>query len=157
MLDDVAHAIGFVVLELQELELSLAQYWVITRANIRGAGAADAAPVLAEADTKTLGWLLNSLARAGHIEPPLAEALRTMVDERNWIVHRSRRDNRGIMNSWERCAALLERLKAAERKSTQLREHVAGLVVRQAAAAGVRHDYVDREAERLVREWGYPE
>jgi hypothetical protein len=157
MLDDVARQIGYAVWDLQELEWMLGRLWVLTRPDIRGAGPEVAAPVLERADKRTFGTAFRELIGAGLFDSDLAARLGEIVDERNWIVHRSRRDNRGIVNSRARCAAFLARLERAQEESAELRELVFALVTRETAAVGTQQDVVDRQADRLLQEWGFGE
>lgn len=155
MLDAVARKIGLVVWDLQDLEWMLAQYAVMIRPGVRGMGMEAAAPVLEKAGKRTFGTLLRELVESKHLQPALSTRLVAIVDERNWIVHRSRRENRGIIHSRERCAGLLDRLQRAHDESADLRRHVVDLMERHAAASGVQQTLLDRETERLLKEWGF--
>ena len=155
MLDAVAREIGHVVWGLQNLEWMLGRYAVMVRQDVRGVGMTAAAPVLARVEKKTFGVLLRELVGAKHIEGALATRLAAIVDERNWIVHRSRNDNRGITNSRERCAALLHRLERANSECADLQHEVLRLMTRVTANAGVTQESLDRETERFLTEWGF--
>ena len=137
MLDAVAGQIGHVVWALQHLEWMLSRYAVMVQPQIRGIGLTAAAPILAKAEKKTFGASLRGLVGAKHIEGELATRLAAIVEERNWIVHRSRDDNRGIINSRQRCAALLDRLERANAECADLQHEVLGLMTGLAEKTGV--------------------
>lgn len=156
-LDAIGREIGLVLWDLQDVEWMLAQYAVLAQPDVRGIGMDAAAPVIVKWEKKTFGVLVRGLSEAGHIDDRLTARLRAIVDERNWIVHRSKNDNRGVINSPERFATLLARLGRARDEAADLRRELLALITDVANSARVSAAFVDREAARLLRAWGFVE
>jgi hypothetical protein len=92
---------------------------------------------------------------AGILDIDLESQLRGLLHQRNWLVHHSKRESRGVLNDSNHFDALVGRLDRLADDATalnallgsQLEEHVVTLGVDQAA--------IDREAKRNLRKWGY--
>jgi hypothetical protein len=111
-LQAVYAAIGRTLWHLQFLEDALVSS-VTLRANLRpGLKADDLAAALASERKKTLGAVFKSASDAGLVVGSTAEALRLLIDERNWLVHRSMHEaSDGVYQEASR-TALLDRLSA---------------------------------------------
>jgi hypothetical protein len=153
-LDRVTSAIGFALWQLQELEWAIAHYVVIRLHAKRGLSPKSGCKTLEEVGKRTFGSLLNELSAAGALEPKLVERLKATLHERNWLVHRSRREDRGVLNSEERCATLVAKLKCIAKEALALLRQVLELAEQQVVQSGVSEEAIDRETARLLAEWG---
>ncbi len=153
-LSAITQRIGFAVWQLQELEWTTATYVVIKRHAQRGIGADRGAELLDAAGKRTFGSLLKELADSGILDPGVAERLNSALGERNWLVHRSRRDNRGVLASDERCAALVAKLERLSNEALALLKYIGQLIEQHALQSGVSEGLIERESERLLVQWG---
>src|SRR5260221_10048794 len=105
--------VGFALWQLQELQYTAARYVVVRLRDARGVGAHRGAAISAEVEKLPLGKLLIELASAGVMTPDLASRLKATLGERNWLVHRSRREYRGVLSDpelYERLTLRLDRI-----------------------------------------------
>lgn len=146
--------VGFALWQLQELENTAAGYIVVRLRNARGAGVERGAAISTEVERLPLGRLVSDLAQAGVVAPDLASRLKTLLDDRNWLVHRSRREHRGVLSSDAMFAGLLTRLEGIADRALALNKELASEMEEYVVGSGVSRDFIDREAERLARSWG---
>ena len=150
----IMQQIGFAIWQLQELEWATAHYLTLRFRAKRGIGQEAGTALLEAAGRRTFGSLLKELSQSGILAPELAERLNAALDDRNWLVHRSRRENRGVLNSDEQCAILIAKLERISDGALSLLKEVGQLIERYALDSGVSKELVDREAERLLTQWG---
>jgi uncharacterized protein YutE (UPF0331/DUF86 family) len=150
----ITQKIGFALWQLQELEWAAANYVVIRLHAKRGIGEEAGVKLLDAAGKRTFGSLLKELSESGVLDRKLAERLKAALDDRNWLVHRSRRDNRGVLTSDERCGALIAKLGNISDEALALLKQVGQLIEQHTLQSGVSKDFVDRESERLLVQWG---
>jgi hypothetical protein len=146
--------VGFAIWQLQELETTVAAYLVIRVHAQPGIGVERGSALFTAAEGRTLGSLLTELAKSGGIEKELALKLRGVLEERNWLVHRGRRENRGMLANAKQYDSLVERLDALSDQSLELLKSLAADVERYVVDTGVSCDVIDAEADRLARSWG---
>ncbi|HEX9757479.1 MAG TPA: hypothetical protein VGB26_06715 [Nitrospiria bacterium] len=150
----IMQKIGFAIWQLQELEWATAHYLTLCLHAKRGIGQEKGAALLEAAGRGTFGSLLNELSKSGILASELAKRLNAALDDRNWLVHRSRRENRGVLNSDKQCAILIAKLERISAEALSLLKEVGQLIERYALDSGVSKEFVDREAERLLIQWG---
>lgn len=163
MMNDSRHAafatlmehVGFAIWQLQELETAAATYLTVRIRAHRGIGIAHGEVMLKEAEGRTFGSLLTELAKSGLIEKTLALMLGEILEERNWLVHRARRENRALLANAQQYDSLIERLEALADRSSELLKLLATGMERYVLDTGVDHAAIDAEADRLARSWGF--
>jgi len=146
--------VGFALWQLQELENTAAGYIVVRLRDARGVGVNQGAVISAEVEKLPLGKLVGELAKAGVIDPALASRLKAALDERNWLVHRSRREHRGVLSDPAAYTGLSMRLDALADDALTLNKELARTMEEYVVNSGVSRDFIDGEAERLARAWG---
>jgi hypothetical protein len=146
--------VGFATWQLQELETTAAAYLTVRILAYRGIGIARGKVMLKEAESRTFGSLLTKLAKSGVIEKTLALKLGEILEERNWLVHRVRRENRAVLANAQQYDSLIERLEALADRSMELLNLLATDMERYVLHAGVDRTVIDAEADRLARSWG---
>ena len=77
-----------------------------------------------------------------------------MLEQRNWLVHRAHRENRGILASMEQVKKLLQQCETIAIRSIELNKTLATELERYVRESGVDPAIIDAEADRLARSWG---
>jgi hypothetical protein len=121
----------------------------------RGIGTTKGNSLQKEAEGRTLGALLKELAKSGVIEERVSVDLHEILEERNWLVHRARRENRGVIASAELLSELLKRLESLANHSLVMQKSLAADLERYVLDSGVDRAVIEAEADRLARLWGW--
>ena len=91
--------VGHAVLQIQELEEILAMHLVIVHKTDARVALRDVETMFANASKQTLGQLFRAIQGKGKSPSDLLSRLEHFVGERNWLIHRSRRENRRNLRS----------------------------------------------------------
>ena len=155
MLAQVLTRVGYAVWQAAELENTLAHYVVLRLRASCGVGEKRGIELLEKAQSRTFGHLLKELREAGIFEGSLEVRISSLLEERNWLVHRAKRENRGILNDMRTFDALVERLDRMGAEATQLNTLLGKELERFVIASGVDQKYIDEEAAAFLQRWGY--
>ncbi|HET7550447.1 MAG TPA: hypothetical protein VFK04_04105 [Gemmatimonadaceae bacterium] len=147
--------VGYALWQAAECEDTLAHYVVTRVRSSRGIGEAGGCALLEQVRKKTFGSLLKELKKAGVLESDLEQRLGPLLDERNWLVHRAKRESRGVLNDLAKLDRLVARLDHLAEEATDLNQILAVRLEEYIVTAGVDRAMIDREAARLIAEWGY--
>ncbi len=154
MLTMLMQSVGFAVWQLQELENSTATYLVVRVVATPGIGLQKGQELMQRTESRTLGSLAKELGKTGIIEDQLAEDLQTITEERNWLIHRARRETRGILANGEQLRQMLQKLEALADRALQLHKSLGADLERYVLKCGVDRAVIDAEAARLAQSWG---
>ncbi len=146
-------SVGF-LWQLQELETTVATYLVVRVQAHRSMGKMNGDSLQKRAAGRTLGALLKDLAKAGVIEDSLSIELNEILEQRNWLVHRARRENRGVISNPGHLNELLNRLDSLANRSLATMKLLATNLEQYVVSTGVDPNFIEREANRLIQEWG---
>jgi hypothetical protein len=149
--------VGFALWQVQELENTAAGYIVVRLRETRGVGIDQGMKISTNVEGQMLGRLIGELAKAGVIASDLASRLTAFLKERNWLVHHSRRENRGVLSDDAMFAGLLTRLDTVAEDALALTKELGREMEEYVVSSGVSRDSIDREAERLSQSWGLTE
>lgn len=150
----ITQRIGFALWQLQELEWATTNYLVVRLRAKRGIGEEAGGTLLKSVGKRPFGSLLKELSDAGVLEPELAQKLQAVLKDRNWLVHRSRRENRAVLTSDEQCATLIAKLESISAEALSMLKQVGQLLERYVLESGVSKEFIDQESERLLVQWG---
>ena len=89
--------IGYTHWQLAECEDVVAHFLVLRHEATRGMGLEAGEALLTKSRSKTFGALFKSLKQKGGLPSETIDRLAFVVDERNWLAHRSKREFRGVM------------------------------------------------------------
>ena len=153
-LGSLMQSVGFALWQLQELETTAATYLVVRVHASRGIGTVQGDSLLKHAEGRTFGALLKELAKSGVIEDRLSIELHEILEQRNWLVHRARRENRGVVSNAEHLGDLIQHLQSLADRSLVLQKSLATDLERYVLDIGVDRAVIDSEADRLARSWG---
>lgn len=148
------HRLGHALWHLQALENTVAGYVVVRLRETRGIGVERATQVTAEAEGLTLGRLVGQLKVAGVMPGELATRLEALLEKRNWLVHHSWRETRGVLADRVALTQLLDRLDAIAADALALNKELCQVMEEYVVSAGVSLEFINAEADRLARQWG---
>lgn len=155
LLSELLAHVGYAFWQLAECEDAVAHYLVLRLKATRGTGKDAGEALLAEAQGRTFGSLLTELMNAGVLETSLQDRLSALLKERNWLVHRAKRESRGVLFRAPDYERLRARIDAIAEEATTLNTLVAQALEKHVVSLGVDPAYIDREAARLAKSWGY--
>lgn len=148
-------SIGFAFWQLQDMENAARGYLVVRWAPKRGLGHDVELAISQKVDKMPFGGVIADLRKRGAISESLANDLEAAKAERNWLVHHSRRETRGILSREPALVALIHRLDAMAQESLRLHKALALELERFAVQSGVSQGSIDRESLRLAKSWGF--
>jgi len=146
--------VGFAIWQVQGLEDAAAAYLVVRVRGAKGMGRQKAQKLLAEAQSHTLGWLVTELQKSGVVQESFASRLKEIVEDRNWLVHRGRRETIGMLSKPALYASLSARADKVAEDALALQKELAGEIRRFVIASGASERRLDEEAARLAKAWG---
>lgn len=154
-LPTLMQAVGFAIWQLQELENTAASHIVVCLREARGVGKERGSEISAAVERLPLGKLITELSRSGALNDGVASALKTLLQERNWLVHRARRETRGVLSDEAGFTVLIARLDDISERTLLLIRRLGKDLEEYVVRSGVSRDVLDREADRLARSWGF--
>jgi uncharacterized protein YutE (UPF0331/DUF86 family) len=155
LLSALLERVGYTFWQLAECEDAVAYYLVFRLKATKGIGLARGNELLENAQRRTFGSLIHELTEHGVLDGTVESRLAGLLDDRNWLVHRSKRESRGVLfrsADFERLVARLDRI-AAEASAVQ--KLVVAATEDYLIASGVNRSEIDAAAEKSVQSWGY--
>jgi len=149
----ITQQVGFALWQLQELEGTTAQYFILVTQAKLGMHLAAGSALVEEAQSKTFGTTIHQLAKAQLLPTDLEARFRALLAERNWLVHSSRASNRNAIHSNNASSVLLERLERIADESHVLLEEVNKLAEVFVKEHGVRAEQIDAMVSKLLEQW----
>lgn len=150
----LVHRVGFAVWQLQELENTAAVYVVLRLRQTRGVGLRRGQEIAATVEKRTFGALLRELQGASVLPTALDGRLDRALEERNWLVHRARREYRGVLGDPALHSELGDRIERLTEESGVLLKELAGEIESFLVTSGIDMQAVEHEAQRLAKSWG---
>ena len=147
--------VGYAVWQAAECEDTLAHYVILRLRASKGIGEREGLDLLAKAQSRTFGHTLRELKDASVLSPAIEARLSKLVDDRNWLVHRAKRENRGVLNDLTRFDQLVARIDGIASEALELHKELAAELEEFAVQAGVDRREIDIEAANLSAAWGY--
>ncbi|NDI85497.1 hypothetical protein [Undibacterium crateris] len=152
-LAEICMQIGFALWQLQELEGCTAIYFVLLTQASKGMGRSIGEALVEKAQSKTFGATIKQLEKANLLPTDLAKRYISLLEERNWLVHRSRIDSRGAIHHELIAQKLLLRLDAIADEAAALLKMIGLKMESFAQENGVSNDQIELQSARLLREW----
>jgi hypothetical protein len=149
---DVISEVGHVVWQIQVLEGVLGSYLVLVHKASAASARADVEAMFVKTGKQTLGTLLKAIRDTGGIAP-LVPRLEKFVDERNWLVHRSRHEDRRALYSEAARVALIERITTLGNEALSLMTLFQQAIEDHLVARGMSKAEIDWRADQLRWEW----
>jgi hypothetical protein len=155
-LAQIEQHIGRTLMGLQQLEEALAVYYVMVAHAQRGMGNEAGQALIDGQLRKPLGATVRSMIEENRLTPHLAERFQKLLDERNWLVHHSRKSTRPAVRHAEAADAVLKRLQRLDGESGALLTEVANLSLQFARANGLTQADIDKEQKETLARWHTP-
>lgn len=156
--EPVLLALGHAVWQLQLLEDTLASHLVLVHDLQPGCGRERLAQALTHRRKLTFGQLFTVLAVAETetptLSPQTSTRLATLKIERNWLVHRSRREEHVKINTGEDAERVIARIKQLFDDTTIAMTEVHADTERVLESRGVDMAQVAKQASAVMRSWG---
>ena len=102
---------------------------------------------------KPLGQSLDSLNKANLIPTEFKKRFQSLLDERNWLVHRSRADNRNIFDSRLVYESFLNRVQLIKNETLSLSKIVEKFVSTYLEQQNFIIDNVDELTQEILDGW----
>lgn len=150
-------AVGFALWQLQELENTAASFIAVRLRSTRGVGLERGGEIAAEVEGRTLGRMVKELVAGGVVSDEIGSRLAIVLEERNWLVHRARRETRGILGSDDIYGGTMRRLEVLADRSLALTKELGAAVEAYVIDSGVSPEFIEQEGERIARSWGVVE
>jgi len=152
-LSAITKQVGFALWQIQELENVSAQYFVLLAKAKKGMGQTEGENLVQKAQSKTFGSTIHEITKAGLISSTLETRFTKILAERNWLVHRSRMDNRNAIHSDKIALALISRLETMATEATDLLKEIAQLSQKFVLQHGVSEEYINEMSAQLLAQW----
>jgi uncharacterized protein YutE (UPF0331/DUF86 family) len=147
--------VGYAFWQLSECEDAVAHFVTLRLKASRGMGRENGEALLAQTQRRTFGSLLKELQEKHILEQSLEAPLLALLEERNWLVHRSKRESRGVLFRSADFDRLVKRIDAIAEEASSLQLLVGRALEDFVVSCGVDPAFIDQEAARLARSWGY--
>lgn len=155
LLSAILERVGYAVWQAAECEDTLAHLVVVHLRDAKGVGEPVGLQILGKEQRRTFGSLLTDLRKHGVLEESVEKRLMVLVEERNWLVHRAKRENRGVLHDLPRVDLLVDRISRIAIEATELNSLLGAKLEAFVVSSGLPQAAVDREAAALLAEWGY--
>ena len=155
ILEQLLARVGYAVWQCAECEYTLATLVVVHLRSARGVGEDAGQKLLAAAERRTFGQALAELRKAGVLPAEVEQRALDLLAERNWVVHRAKRDHRGVLNRASELDKLVQRLDRVGEEALQVNKSLAAELEEFVVRSGVDRSHVDEEAAKVAAAWGY--
>jgi hypothetical protein len=152
-LDLISQRVGLALWKLQELEGVVATYLVISTRAQRGMGEFEGNKLLDDALAKSFGRTIKDLRKAGKLPAYLDQPVDDLLEQRNWLVHRSQNASRSAVRREVHCIALLEKIDDINDSALAMIKAFGQLVEEFALSHGLPQTYVDAETAKILKKW----
>ncbi|QOC22231.1 hypothetical protein IC757_14605 [Wenzhouxiangella sp. AB-CW3] len=152
-LEVICQRAGFALWQLQSLEASSAQAFVLMAKAKRGMGEKMGSKLLGSALKNTFGKTVHSMRRKGVISGELEQRFESILKERNWLVHRSRVDSEQAIVDTQAFEALHARIDQIAEESHSLMKALADMAVDFTLRSGVPKERIQIEERELLKRW----
>jgi hypothetical protein len=152
-LAELTRHVGYAVLQIQELEETLALHLVLVYEADAKTARRDVETMFVNASKRTLGQLFRDIQKKGKSPSGVLSRLEHFVDERNWLIHRSRRENPGNLRSDARRSQVIARITAMANEALSLMTTFQELTEAHLIARGFDRAKIQARADEIYREW----
>ena len=150
---EVASFVGHAVWQIQVLEETTAVHLVMVHKADAKTARRDVETMFANASKQTLGQLFGAIRDTGKGPCDLLSRLEHFVDERNWLIHRSRHENRKDLYSDARRPQLIARIQAVADEALALLTAFQEQTDAHLMARGMDRAKMQAHADEIYREW----
>jgi hypothetical protein len=146
-------SIGETLWHIQGFENSLIYYTALVFKMEIGIAEKEAYAILEQLNKKTLGQLLNDLRKHNNISPSMDLKFQKLLEERNWLVHKSRNQCHTDVYSPEKLIKLKDRLENLKRDALSFNKELCKLIETFMVSKGFTTDDILKVAEQNINNW----
>jgi len=146
---ELTSLVGYAVWQIQVLEQVLASYLVMVHQIIPDTARTEIETMFVETAKHTLGQLFTAIRKTGGAPELLLPRLEGFIIERNWLVHRSRHENRSDLYSSAKRTALRQRLSAIADEALSLMKAFQQATEDHLIGQGMTKDDIDARAKQI--------
>jgi hypothetical protein len=150
---DVTALVGYTVWQIQILERVLASHLVMVHKLQLGAARTEVESMFHKVGKQTLGQLFRAIENEGGAPAALLPRLKQFVDERNWLVHRSRHDNRKDIYTARPRLRLSQKISTIADEAFSLAKAFQEATEKHLIACGMSKADIDLRAQQIMRDW----
>jgi hypothetical protein len=150
---EVASFVGHAVWQIQVLEETAAVHLVMVHKTDAKTARSDVETMFAKASKQTLGQLFGAIRDSSKSHSDILSRLERFVGERNWLIHRSRHENRKDLDSDTRRPQLVARIKAVADDALSLLTDFQEVTERYLIDRGMDRAKMQARADEIYREW----
>jgi hypothetical protein len=156
-LHKVHESIGFALWHIQAFENTLVHYLIMVFKLSPGVASSEAYAIFDQTSKKTLGQLLSELRKYNDITPDLDQRLKRFLDERNWLVHRSRYENHTDLYTPVKLEFLFQRLESLTEEALNLNKTFCKLLELYLIDNDiVNKEQIEKKAQEVLNNWKNP-
>jgi hypothetical protein len=145
--------VGYGIWQIQVLEQVLGSYLVMVHQITTDKARTEIETMFVKAAKHTLGQLFIAIRKTGGGPESLLPRLERFIVERNWLVHRSRQENRTDLYSPAKRTALRQRLCAIADEALSLMKAFQQATEDHLIGQGVTKTEIDARAKQIRKEW----
>ncbi len=152
-LNAITQRVGYALWQLQELEGVTAQYFVLSAKAKKGMGLDAGNTLLDKAMKNTFGVTIKQMSKAGLLSAELQDRFDNLLNERNWLVHKSRADSRSAIHKREVMERVVKRIDAIADEGLFLLKKIGGLSDAHVKKHGLSEEYIAKTAKKILERW----
>ena len=150
---DVIRRVGFAVWQLQALEQVAACHLILVHKANPATGWEEVQRIFQKTEKNTLGQLFDQIRDATGNAASFLPRFEALVNDRNWLVHRSRNQNRKDLYDHAARQKLIDRTEAIADEALQLAKALQKKTEDHMMALGIPKAELDRRVAIIFREW----
>jgi hypothetical protein len=150
---EVVSQVGYAVWQIQVLEEVLGCYLVLVHKVEFTTARSDVEAMFVKTEKRTLGQLFGAIRDTSKAPSTLLPRLDRFVDERNWLVHRSRHQNRTDLYSPAKRQTLIQRINAIADEALSLAKSFQQATEDHLIAGGMKKAKIDTRAAKIYHDW----
>jgi hypothetical protein len=152
-LESLTQAVGFALWQLQILECSTAQYYVLVELAEPMMGEEKGNLLVEKAQRNTFGASISQLGRANKLPDALLARFKSILKERNWLVHSSRSGSQIALADEAAFMALHSRLEAITEEAGSLLKQIAVQSENFVVDKGISIEIIAMKTAEILAQW----
>ena len=149
----LTQAVGFALWQLQILEGSTAQYFVLVEQAQPGMGEEKGNLLVEKAQRNTFGASISQLVKSKNLPECLLTRFQALLKERNWLVHSSRTSSQKALIDDASFITLSERLEAIVHEAGKLLQEISIQSQKFVTEKGISIKTVESKTAQILAQW----
>lgn len=155
-LESLTQAVGFALWQLQILEGSTAQYYVLVELAEPMMGEDKGNVLVEKAQRNTFGASISQLGRAKRLPDPILTRFKVLLKERNWLVHGSRSGSQIALTDETAFVELHSRLELITKEAGSLLKQISALSETFVVGKGISVEIIATKTAEILAQWQIP-